>query len=58
LGEKNFDAISYDERVIPRAPLNPGRSENALIGRENLREKWWAPLPSLNYTISGTGFAK
>jgi hypothetical protein len=47
LGEKNFDAIPYDERVILRAPLNPGGSENPLTGKENLREKWWAPLPSL-----------
>jgi hypothetical protein len=47
LGEKNFDAIPYDERVILRAPLNPGGSENALIGKENLREKWCARLPSL-----------
>jgi len=47
LGEKNFDSIPYDERVILRAPLNAGGSENALIGKGNLREKWWAPLPSL-----------
>ena len=47
LGEKNFDAIPYDEGVLLRAPLNPGGSENVLIGKENLREKWWAPLPSL-----------
>jgi len=47
LGEKNFDAIPYDERVILRAPLLPGGSENALSGIDNLRERWWAPLPSL-----------
>jgi hypothetical protein len=47
LAEKNFDTIPYDERVVLRAPLNPGGSENTLIGRQNLRENWWAPLPSL-----------
>lgn len=47
LGEKNFDAIPYDDGVILRAPLNEGGCENALIGKQNLRQKWWAPLPSL-----------
>lgn len=40
LGEKNFDAIPYDEHVVLRAPLRPGASENPLTGRENLREQW------------------
>ncbi len=47
LAEKNFDAIPYDEDVTLRAPLCPGGSENPLIGKENLRQQWWAPLPSL-----------
>ncbi len=47
LGEKNFDAIPYDEHVKLRAPLCPGGSENPLRGKENLRQQWWAPLPSL-----------
>ncbi len=47
LGEKNFDAIPYDENVVLRAPLRPGGSENPLYGIENLRQQWWAPLPSL-----------
>lgn len=47
LGAKNFDAIPYDDNVILRAPLCPGGSESPLIGKENLRNTWWAPLPSL-----------
>jgi len=41
LGEKNFDAIPYDENVVLRAPLRPGGSENPLSGIENLRQQWW-----------------
>jgi len=44
---KNFDAIPYDENVVLRAPLCPGGSANPLSGKENLRNQWWAPLPSL-----------
>ena len=47
LGKKNFDAIPYDNNVILRAPLCPGGSETPLHGKENLRNIWWAPLPSL-----------
>jgi len=47
LGEKNFDNIPYDENVALRAPLCPGGSAVPLIGKENLRTQWWAPLPSL-----------
>ena len=47
LREKNFDAIPYDENVLPRAPLRPGGSSSPLYGSENLRQQWWAPLPSL-----------
>lgn len=47
LGGKNFDAIPYDDNVILRAPLCPGGSANSLKGKENLRNQWWAPLPSL-----------
>lgn len=47
LGAKNFDAIPYDEQVVLRAPLCEGGSEKPLQGRENLRSKWWAPLPGL-----------
>lgn len=47
LGEKNFDAIPYDENVELRAPLCPGGNEHPLVGKENLRTQWWAPLPSL-----------
>jgi len=47
LGEKNFDAIPYDDDVELRAPICPGGSENPLRGKENLRQQWWAPLPSL-----------
>jgi hypothetical protein len=47
LGKKNFDAIPYAETVTLRAPLCPGGSEAPLHGKENLRTKWWAPLPGL-----------
>jgi hypothetical protein len=47
LGGKNFDSIPYDENVSLRAPLCPGGSFVPLIGKENLREHWWAPLPGL-----------
>jgi hypothetical protein len=47
LGEKNFDAIPYDEAVELRAPLTAGGSEVPLKGKETLRTQWWAPLPHL-----------
>jgi hypothetical protein len=47
LGEKNFDAIPYADDVTLRTPLLPGGSENPLKGKENLRQQWWAPMPSL-----------
>ncbi len=47
LGAKNFDNIPYDENVVLRAPLCPGGSSTPLIGKENLREHWWKPLPGL-----------
>lgn len=47
LGGKNFDAIPYDDDVELRAPLCQGGSEQPLVGKENLRSQWWAPLPGL-----------
>jgi hypothetical protein len=47
LGEKNFDAIPYAEDVELRAPLCAGGSQNPLKGKENIRQQWWEPLPSL-----------
>ena len=47
LGAKNFDAIPYDENVSLRAPLTAGGVWQPIIGKENLRNEWWAPLPSL-----------
>ena len=47
LGDKNFDAIPYDDNVVLRAPLCPGGSVSPLNGIENLRQVWWAPLPTL-----------
>jgi len=47
LGQGNFDAIPYVEDVSLRAPLCPCGSDVPLVGRANLREKWWAPLPQL-----------
>ena len=47
LGAKDFDAIPYDENVMLRAPLTAGGSWQPIVGKENLRMQWWAPLPSL-----------
>ena len=47
LAAKKFDAIPYDDQVVLRAPLRPGGSDNPLRGKQNLREQWFAPLPSL-----------
>lgn len=47
LGKKNFDAIPYADDVALRAPIAPGGSAQPLVGRENLRTIWWAPLPGL-----------
>jgi hypothetical protein len=47
LGELNFDAIPYADEVSLRAPLCPGGSEIPITGKENIRNQWWAPLPSL-----------
>ncbi len=47
LGAGDFDSIPYSEDVELRAPLCPGGSAVPLVGRENLKEQWWAPLPDL-----------
>lgn len=47
LGAKNFDAIPYHSDVELRAPINPGGAESPMIGVDNLRSNWWAPLPEL-----------
>jgi len=47
LGSGDFDSIPYSENIELRAPLCPGGSAVPLIGRENLREQWWAPLPEM-----------
>jgi hypothetical protein len=47
LGGKNFDAIPYADNVSLRAPICPGGSSRPLVGKENLRSIWWAPLPEL-----------
>ena len=43
----SFDSIPYAENVELRAPLCPGGSAVPLIGRDNLKEQWWAPLPEM-----------
>ena len=53
LGKLNFDAIPYADNVSLRAPFCPGGSEVPLKGKENLRNQWWAPLPSL---VAGCDF--
>lgn len=47
LGKKSFDAIPYAENVALRAPFCPGGSATPLVGKKNLREIWWPPLPVL-----------
>ncbi len=47
LGAGDFDNIPYAETVELRAPLCPGGSAVPLVGRSNLKETWWAPLPDL-----------
>lgn len=47
LGSGDFDSIPYAEDVELRAPLCPGGSAVPLVGRDNLREQWWAPLPEM-----------
>jgi hypothetical protein len=45
LGQGNFNSIPYADNVSLRAPLCAGGSAVPLIGKANLLEKWWAPLP-------------
>ncbi len=47
LGEGDFESIPYHEDIELRAPINPGGSTHSMSGRQNLKEKWWAPLPDL-----------
>lgn len=47
LRQKDFELIPYADDVQLRAPLAPGGVEVPLVGRERLRELWWAPLPGL-----------
>ncbi|NND33610.1 MAG: hypothetical protein HKN76_13550 [Saprospiraceae bacterium] len=53
LGGKNFGTIPYHQSVSLRAPLNPGGSAVPITGRDELRNTWWAPLPTL---VKGTTF--
>jgi hypothetical protein len=45
LGGKNFEAIPYHDKVSLRAPIAPSGSHKPIVGKENLRTQWWAPLP-------------
>lgn len=47
LAKKDFAMIPYDDNVSLRAPLAPGGVQRPLVGKQNLLEQWWAPLPSL-----------
>jgi len=47
LDSGDFDSIPYAENVELRAPLCPGGSANPLLGKNNLKEVWWSPLPDL-----------
>ncbi|QQS45214.1 MAG: hypothetical protein IPM66_14775 [Acidobacteriota bacterium] len=43
----DFESIPYTDTVELRAPLCPGGNGVPLVGRNNLKEIWWAPLPDL-----------
>ena len=47
LRRKNFDLIPFADEVQLRAPIVPGGVEEPLVGREQVRAGWWAPLPGL-----------
>jgi hypothetical protein len=47
LAEKDFDRIPFAEDVELRAPLAPGGAGCPIRGREQVRQLWWQPLPSL-----------
>jgi hypothetical protein len=47
LTAKNFDAIPYADNVSLRAPFTPRGIWQPVVGKENLRQQWWAPMPSL-----------
>ena len=47
LGAGDFDSIPYSEDVELRAPLCPGGSAVPVVGKGNLKDQWWAPLPDL-----------
>jgi hypothetical protein len=47
LARKQFDLIPYDDQVSLRAPLAPGGMHRPLVGKEQLRAVWWAPLPAI-----------
>jgi hypothetical protein len=47
LARKQFDLIPYDDQVSLRAPLAPGGMQSPLVGKEQLRAVWWAPLPAI-----------
>ncbi len=44
LSEKDFSLIPYDENVVMKSPLSPGRVNGQLIGKEALRTLWWPDL--------------
>ena len=51
LGAGNFDEIPYHENIELRAPIHPMGSQQAMKGRDYIKENWWAPLPDL---VAGT----
>jgi hypothetical protein len=55
LSTKSFDRIPFAEDVRLRAPLAPGGVHRPLVGREAVREVWWAPMPSLLGQVTCTG---
>jgi glyoxylase I family protein len=49
LRDKNFEAIPFSDDIVFRAPIAPGGSDNPIIGKQELFEKWWKPLePALD----------
>ena len=44
LERSDFGSIPFAENVTLRAPLAPGGVHKPLIGREEARQIWWAPI--------------
>ena len=44
LERADFASIPFSAGIVLRAPLAPGGAGNALVGKAQLEQIWWAPL--------------